>query len=114
MEENTPITQVTRAKVVNYRHLAGMDKEKGCKSVKSGKSRKSKKSTGTNKVEKSGKKKNKTSGEDSREGDFSLGDEISLRSDASRVYAIEDEMDVNVPTLAEKYNEHKVQLGLQE
>ena len=128
MEENSVMASTTshgRSIVpTDYRKLAGYDSVQDGgdgKSVKSCKSNKSNKSKASKRSKKVGQEDPRKSSQhqdtelDLTVGDFDNEDEIlSVGSDASRLEAIQKQIEMNLPTTGEMYNERKVEEGEQD
>ena len=120
--EHSLLTVTSRGRTVqqqDYRKLAGMEDEVvSRKSEKSNKTVKSSTKSARGKNKKSKENVTCTSEVDSRAGDFddevnSEASVLSVGSDAGRLKKLEKELEVNNVTFGEKYNEYKVDQGLQ-
>ena len=107
----------SRGSAVDYKKLAGLNtaKETDVRSVKSTKSVKSMNSGKSTKKKMKGKTHTDVVNDgDSRQGDFESEDDSSLGSDQERMDKLQRDIDALQPTMAERYNEYKVQQGMQD
>ena len=117
-EKNPQSVRSTRTrKIVNYKQLAGLEGGENDMDGKSEKSVKSKKSRKT--AKENVKKTDKLDSDDSRKDDFTEAEEadddaFSLGSDKVRVIELQQKIDAAEPSMAEQYNNYKVQQGLQD